>query len=168
MHSYPNCDGFNKIIKGPDVRQLAEICEKLGLDFQIVLLTRFPDSVLISTTVKRQMALDLEAQGPYYNTVLDILLGQLASLDPMFITGCINIETNITEALRLASPLRQRIGLTNMDLLRIFAYFLTKPRICVDETKMSINWKAEMTEFYKKSVFLEHLCESAVARMGTL
>ena len=168
MHSYPNCDGFNKIIKGPDVRQLAEICEKLGLDFQIVLLTRFPDSVLISTTVKRQMALDLEAQGPYYNTVLDILLGQLASLDPMFISGCINIESNKTEALRLASPLRQRIGLSKADLRQIFEHFSTKPRICIDETRMSNNWQAKMTEFYKKSVFLEQLCESAVTRIVTL
>ena len=91
--------------------------------------------------------------------MLDILLAQLGSLDPRFVSGCINIEVNKTEAERLISPLRQRIGLTDKQMIGIFRHWSTQPRTFIDKTKMSSFWNQKMIEFYRKSVLLEQLCD---------
>ena len=162
MQSYPNCNGFDRVLKEPDAHQLAEICEELGLDFQIVLLTRFPDSVLISTTIKRQFGPSLTHQAQFYPYVLDILLAQLGSLDPKFISGCINIETNKTEAKRLISPLKHRIGLDNQKMDQFLKHWSTRPRPCIEQAPMPNNWTLGMVDFYKKSIMIEKICENIV------
>ena len=162
MQSYPNCNGFDRVLKEPDARQLAEISEELGLDFQIVLLTRFPDSVLVSTTIKRRFGPNLEHQAHFYNYILDILLAQLESLDSRFLSGCINIETNQTEAKRLLTPLRQRIDIDDAKLDTIFRHWSTRSSSCIAQTQLSKNWTTNLVQLYRKSLLMEYLCEQII------
>ena len=113
MLSYPNCNGRNKILQNSDARALAELCESIGLDFQINLLTRSPESVLISTIVHRNFGLNFGYQAELYHYVHKLIFGQLRNMDPRFLVGCIDIEADAKENRNLLSPLKQTINLTD-------------------------------------------------------
>ena len=163
MLSFPNCGGPNKVLQVTNVRALAELCENIGLDFQIILLTRSPENVLISTIVHRGFGQNFGDQAEMYYYVHSIIFSQLHNMDPRFLSGCIDIEADANESRVLLSPLRQAINLTEARMDKLVGED-RKPhqRSCIDpyDKNLARNFTKQMEKFYKTSILFSHLCRS--------
>ena len=91
-----------KVLQTTDVRAIAELCESIGLDFQIILLTRSPENILISTTVHRNFGPNFGHQAELYHYVQRIVLSQLGNMDPRFLTGVFNKFLDFVDTLDFA------------------------------------------------------------------
>eukprot|EP00438_Fugacium_kawagutii_P029047 Skav222300 [mRNA] locus=scaffold3734:271560:272105:- [translate_table: standard] len=84
MQSYPNYGGGARSIQNPDVRALAKLAEKAGVDLRIVFIVRDPRNV-VKSSLKRRFEKDLLHAIKMYTSTLSLLKNQLDLLDPSFI-----------------------------------------------------------------------------------
>ena len=101
------------VLNNPDVRQLAEIFEELEIDFRIVIMDRSPESLLISTIVNRPYGPNIKLQSQHYTYTLQIILGQLQSLDRRFIVSATSIERSPEENKKALTSFRDFVGVSD-------------------------------------------------------
>ena len=85
MMSYPNLLGIDRALQNPDVRALANLAERAGVDLRIVLLVRHPASVVHSGLKRGFEKKGLMHAIKTYTSTLSLLNAQLSLLDPSFI-----------------------------------------------------------------------------------
>ena len=159
--SYPNCGGGNRAAAMPDARHLAELCEDLGLDFQIILLSRNPESVLISTVIRRNFGPNVGFQSKLYSYILRIIEAQLQKLDRRFLAACINIESNVTQFQMGLSGLKQTVGANDSLIKHIRGKMSPRHFRCLLPTdeKLKENFTEDIVMFYKEAIVFQRICE---------
>ena len=95
----------HNIVNVSDVRFLAEILSTKH-DFNIVLMLRNIDSLLVSTVLHRAFEPNFYNQAHIFEFMLEMLVSQLSKLDPKFIIGCLKLD---------ASPTIMRSNLRQID-----------------------------------------------------
>lgn len=83
MSSYPNFGGPDKVFKRPDLPVLAHLAEEAGVDLRVLVLTRSPKDILVSTTVHRKFGGMQEALVLADNAA--VLAAQVQLVDPKFV-----------------------------------------------------------------------------------
>ena len=145
----------------PDARHLAELCEQLGLDFQIILLSRNPESILISTVVHRRFGPNFGFQSELYFYVLRIIESQLELLDQRFVAACINIESNNKQFEFGLSGLKKTIGANETLIRQLRQDRSPRHYRCLDpkDDKLRQDFTKEIVRFYKEAIVLQRICE---------
>jgi len=92
--SYPD-GGHPRIDNFPDVRFLAEILSP-RYDYNIILMLRDIDSLLVSTVLHRAFEPNFYNQAHIFEFMLELLVSQLSKLDPKFVIGCIKLDATPT------------------------------------------------------------------------
>eukprot|EP00750_Incisomonas_marina_P023655 INCI5049.6.p1 GENE.INCI5049.6~~INCI5049.6.p1 ORF type:complete len:289 (-),score=57.53 INCI5049.6:69-935(-) len=83
MMSYPNFGGPLKVLQHPNIRLLAELAEKAGVDLRIIVMLRDPLALLASTVLKRHFVESAEIGMEVLLRNFEILVQQLVMLDPV-------------------------------------------------------------------------------------
>ena len=74
------------------MRFLTEIVSKGMLDFNIILILRDIDSLLVSTVMHRAFEPNFYNQANIFEFMLEMLVNQLSKIDKKFIAGCIKLD----------------------------------------------------------------------------
>jgi len=150
QQSYPYCRMKNTT-NVPNVRLLAELIQKMGFDFYIILLHRNPESIIVSTTMKRKMDKNMLSKCQSYLFVIKSMILQLLSMDRSFIAGKISIDRSKPENLNMNIPLMvQKLGVTEDEANSLFDKFSqTKKDECVD----SFNYHNDQLELCRSNLY---------------
>lgn len=155
LMSYPNFHGKCKILQYPDIRIIAELFEEALFDLKVIVLTRKPIEIILSTTVKRSFMDFKQACITYTQLIDEVIYKQLNSIDKSFYS-CLNynklpnLENDFLDFLKFP-----RIKQTIKTIYKPINE--TKQQILVDKYKEYMNLK-EFKRFNEISKSFDNFC----------